>query len=123
MHPFPPTSELQFLVGLEVSQICLDPWSTQVRFSDGGQITVEGPFEHMDTEGRSHLHQIGNDQDTGPVFLRELIQKRIAMVQRDATRLTIAFDNGAILKLWSEAVPYESGQIYAPDGENAPIVF
>lgn len=45
------------------------------------------------------------------------------MVQRDATRLTIAFDNGAILKLWSEAIPYESGQIYPPNGEHAPIVF
>lgn len=123
MHPFPPTSELQFLVGFEVSQICLDPWSTQVRFSEGGQITVEGPFEHLDIQGRSHLHQTGDERDTGPIFLRELIQKRIAMVQRDATRLTIAFDNGAILKLWSEATPYESGQIFRPGGEHAPIVF
>ncbi|GGL14123.1 hypothetical protein [Caulobacter rhizosphaerae] len=123
MHPFPPTSELQFLVGLEISQICLDPWSTQVRFSDGGRITVEGPFEHLDAQGRPHLHQTGDEQDIGPIFLRDLLQKRVVMVQRDANRLTIAFDSGAILRLWSEAIPYESGQIHPPGREHEPIVF
>lgn len=59
MHPFPPAAELQFLVGLEVGQICLDPWSTQLRFADGGRIMIEGPFDHQDADGQVHAHQAG----------------------------------------------------------------
>jgi hypothetical protein len=114
---------LQFLVGLEVGQIRLDPWSIQVRFSDGGHITIEGPFEHVDTQGRSHMHQVRDEQDRGPVFLRELVQQRITMLQSEDTRLTVAFSNGAFLRLCSDTVPYESGQIYPPGREQNPIVF
>ena len=123
MHPFPPPAELQFLIGLEVGQICLDPWSTQVRFSEGGQLTIEGPFEHRDAQGNWHLHQAGDEQDLGPVFLRQLTQQRISMLQSDASRLTLAFGNGAVLRIWSEAMPSESGQIYPPDPGQNPIVF
>lgn len=122
MHPFPPASELQFLIGLEVGQICLDPWSTQIRFSDGGQITVTGRFEHVDAQGRSHAHQTGEEQDLGPVFFRDLIQHRIILVQSESSCLTLAFSNGAQLRIWSEVTPYEDGQIYPP-GEAKPIVF
>jgi hypothetical protein len=110
-------------VGLEIGQICLDPWSTQLRFSDGGQITIEGPFEHLDAKGRSHLHQAGDEQDLGPVFLRELVQQRITMLQSEPVRLTLAFGNGAILRISREEVPYEHGQIYPPDRQQSPIVF
>ena len=65
MKPFPPEGDLQFLVGLEVGQVCLDPWSTQLRFSDGGQITLEGPFEHCDVQGAWHAHQSDETQDLG----------------------------------------------------------
>ncbi|HEX3699242.1 MAG TPA: DUF6188 family protein [Phenylobacterium sp.] len=123
MHPFPPTTELQFLAGLEIGQICLDPWSTQIRFSDGGQITIEGPFEHVDAEGQPHLHQAGDDQDRGPVFLRDLIQQRITVVESEPARLTLSFANGARLRISSEAIPYESGQIYPPGRDDSPIVF
>jgi hypothetical protein len=42
MHCLPTAEELAFLVGLEVEQVCLDPWSTQFRFAEGGQITGNG---------------------------------------------------------------------------------
>lgn len=77
MKPFPPGDDLPFLVGLEVGQVCLDPWSTQLRFSDGGQLTLEGPFEHCDVKGTWHAHEPNDTQDLGPVHLRELIQQRI----------------------------------------------
>jgi hypothetical protein len=116
MHPFPPATELQFLVGLEVGQICLDPWSTQIRFTNGGQITVVGRLEHVDSQGRSHLHQANEDQERGPVYLRELIQQRITLLQREPSCLALAFTNGSVLRIWSEASPYEDGQIQAHGG-------
>ena len=116
MHPFPPASELQFLSGLEVGQICLDPWSTQFRFSDGGQITIEGPFEYLDTEGQTHFHQSADAQDRGPVHFRDLIQRRITSVESEPLRLTLGFDTGAKLSIMGEIGPYESGQISPPSG-------
>lgn len=123
MYPFPQASELQFLVGLEVGQICLDPWSAQFRFADGGQITVEGPFAHLDAEGHLHAHQTGESQDWGPVFFRDLIQQQISLLECEPRRLTLIFGNEAQLRLVSEKIPYESGQIYPPGREDQPIVF
>lgn len=123
MHPFPPASKLQFLIGLEVGQFALDPWTTQIRFSDGGQITLMGGFEHVDAQGRSHMHQADDERDRGPVFFRDLIQQRIIGLQREPLCLTLSFANGAILRIWSEQIPYESGQIYPPGQEASPIVF
>ena len=123
MRSFPPGADLQFLLGLEVGQICLDPWSTQVRFSDSGQITIEGPFEHLDAHGHLHLHQGQNQQDRGPVFLRDLIQQRITSLESEPSRLTLGFENGARLAILSEAAPFESGQISPPGGASTPIVF
>lgn len=123
MHAFPPASDLQFLIGLEVGQICLDPWSTQVRFSQGGRITIEGPFDHRDAKGALHAHQAGEGQDRGAVYLRDLIQQQITRVEREPRRLTLVFANGAVLQIASEDSPYESGQIYPPGREDQPIIF
>jgi hypothetical protein len=123
MHPFPPAAELQFLVGLEVGQICLDPWSTQLRFADGGRITIEGPFDHHDADGQVHAHQAGEGRDQGPVFFRDLIQQQIILVESEQRRLTLVFGNGARLGIVSEEIPYESGQIYPPGREDRPIIF
>ncbi|MFO0530372.1 hypothetical protein [Brevundimonas sp.] len=122
MHPFPPASELQFLIGLEVGQICLDPWSTQFRFSEGGQITIEGPFEYLDAVGKAHVHQAADDQDRGPVHFRDLIQRRITSVEVEPLRLMLGFENGAQLSIVSEIGRYENGQISPPSG-HALIVF
>jgi hypothetical protein len=103
--------------------VCLDPWSTQLRFSDGGQITLEGGYEHIDANRTTHTHQEGKEQDRGPVFLRDLIQKRIVEVRREDWLLTLIFENGAELRIKSEAGPYEGGQIYRPGGDRVPLVF
>lgn len=123
MHPFPPASDLQFLVGLEVGQICLDPWSTQLRFADGGRITIEGLFDHRDAQGQLHTHQTGEGQDQGAVFFRDLIQQQITALESEPRRLTLVFGNGARLRIVSEEIPYESGQIYPPGREDQPIIF
>lgn len=117
MHPFPPATDLEFLIGLEVGQICLDAWQTQVRFWDGGQITICGPFEHLDATGCWRRHQSEDARDIGPVFLRDLIQQRVTALEREAWRLTLTFDNGARLRIESEDIPYESGQIHPPSDE------
>ncbi len=123
MHPFPKADDLEFLVGLEVGQVCLDSWSTQLRFSGGGQITVEGDFEHVDAQGRSHIHQSGDEQNVGPVFLRDLIQQRVTELKVEPFSLTLSFSSGSTLLVRSDEGSYECGQIYPPDRPDSPIVF
>ncbi|MNI24109.1 hypothetical protein D3C73_777180 [compost metagenome] len=123
MHAFPPATDLQFLVGLEVGQICLDPWSTQLRFADGGRISIEGPFDHRDAQGQLHTHQTGEGQDHGAVFFRDLIQQQITFLESEPKRLTLVFGNGARLRIVSEKISYEGGQIYPPGREDEPIIF
>lgn len=101
----------------------LDPWSTQLRFADGGRITIEGPFDHWDEQGRVHTHQAGEQQDLGPVFFRDLIQQRITRLESEPARLTLVFENGARLLIGSEEIPYEGGQVYPPGREDQPIIF
>lgn len=123
MRAFPSAAELQFLVGLEVGQICLDPWSTQLLFADGGKITIEGPFEHLDSHGRIHRHQATEERDCGPVFFRDLIQEQVTLLEREPLCLTLVFGNGATLRIMSEEIPFESGQICPPGREDEPLVF
>jgi hypothetical protein len=123
MHPFPAPEDLQFLIGLEVGQVCLDPWSTQFHFSEGGQITIEGQFEHVDAQGRSHIHQSGDEQDVGPVFLRALTQQRVEALEVEPFNLTLRFSSGETLRVKSDEGPHEYGQIYPPGRPDKPIVF
>ena len=123
MHPFPASEDLQFLIGLEIGQVCLDPWSTQFRFSEGGQMSIEGQFEHVDVQGCSHIHQSGDKRDVGPVFLRALTQQRIEALEVGPLSLTLRFSSGATLRIQSDGGPYECGQIYPPGRPDNPIVF
>ena len=123
MHTFPPAEDLRFLIGMEISQICLDPWSTQLRFSQGGEITVEGKFEHLAADGSLWVHQSREKLDNGPVFLRALIQQSVDKIEVEPLMLTLHFRNGDILRIHSDEGTYECGQIYPPSRPGEPIVF
>lgn len=123
MNPFPAADRLQFLVGLEVEQICLDPWTIQLRLSGDGRITTDGELQHTDARGDMHIYNAGEERDMGPVYLRELVQERIAGFSVEPLRLTLSFSNGAALSILTEGGPYEWGQIYPPGQPNSPVVF
>ena len=123
MRPFPAAEDLRFLIGLEIDQVCLDPWSTQLRFSEGGQITIDGKFEHVGAHGSIWIHQSREQVDVGPVFLRALIQQRVENLTTEPFVLTLHFSNRDLLRIHSDLGPYECGQIYPPSRPDKPIVF
>ena len=98
----------------------MDPWSIQFRFADRGRISLESKFEHQDAKGAVHLHDC-QDRTPVAVYLRELLQQTISGVQAEPFCLTLRFDNGAILRIHSDAGPYECGQIH--DAGDRIIVF
>jgi hypothetical protein len=114
MHAFPPVSELQFLVGKELGQIALDPNSVQFRWSEGGRITVQWGFEHVDEDGATHSYDC-TSWSGPPLLLHRLIQKKISAIEALPLCLTLTFEGGQLLRLKSEHCPYECGIIQFTD--------
>jgi hypothetical protein len=114
MHPFPPASELQFLVGKELNQIGLAPHSVQFRWWEGGLITAQGEIEHVDEAGRVHAYDC-TAHIGPPLLLHRLIGKKITMLEVQPLCLTLAFEGGQLLRLKSEEGPWECGLIQFGD--------
>jgi hypothetical protein len=115
MHPFPPAEDLQFLVGDEIIQIALDPYSIQFRFARGSKITVEGKIEHIDANGLSHSYDC-MARSAEPLYLHQLLQHAISLVEVQSLSLSLTFANRVVLRIYSELGPYECGQIYTAQG-------
>lgn len=114
MHRFPSASELQFLVGKELSQIALDPNSVQFRWSEGGQITVNDKLEHVDESGTTYAYDCAAFAGP-PLLLHRLIMKKVAMIEVQPFCLTLAFEGGQRLRLGTEEGPWECGLIAFTD--------
>ena len=122
MHPFPPAADPQFLVGEEIGQIALDPWSLQFRFVNGGQITVQGRIVHVDARGEKHPHDC-QARTGAPLYLHQLLQHRITAVEAEPFCLSMTFEDGALLRIFSDKGPYECGSISPADTHRGLIVF
>jgi hypothetical protein len=92
-----------------LSQVAFDPNSVQFRWWDGGQITAQHDFEHVDDDGRTHLYECAAYAGP-PLFLHRLIQK-ILMLEAEPFCLTLMFEGGQMLRLKSEEGPWECGLI------------
>jgi hypothetical protein len=121
MHPFLPISDLQFLTGKELSQVRLDPYSLQFHFLDGTTIAVNRRIEHVDQAGQTHVHDC-QIQTGAALYLHQLLQRRIAMIEVEPYRLSLTFDGGAILRVLSDDGPYECGTISPGFGETPGII-
>lgn len=110
MHYFPPASELQFLVGKQVSQIALDPHSVQFRWDGGGQITAQWDLEHVDQDGSVHRYDCVA-HTAPPLALHRLLNASVSMIDVQPLCLTLEFDGGQLLRLFTEVGNYECGLI------------
>lgn len=115
MHRFPDASELQFLLGNELEQICLGQWQIQFNF-DFARVCVEGELEHLDRTGTVRRHNTDEDR-LAPVLLHHLFGQKISKVEVERFCLTLAFNGGDTLRIFSDEGAYECGQIYDKDGE------
>jgi hypothetical protein len=122
MHLFSSPALLQFLVGEELGQVCLDPFSLQFHFDSRRHITVEGRIEHVDEVGVVHTHdcQVRNG---APIYLHQLLQHKVASIDVQPLCLSLIFDSGAILRIFTDEGQYECGQIYQADMKDGLIVF
>lgn len=109
MHPFPPASSLQFIVGKQLDNILLGYWQFQFAF-DVGSIVVEGDVEHIDSQGMKHHHNSDDDR-LKPLFIHHLIGQKVMACAVEPFCLTLTFERDT-LRIYSDDGPYECGQIY-----------
>jgi hypothetical protein len=90
-------------------------------FGSQSRITVEGCIEHIDETGNSHRHQDSQVRTGEAIYLHQLIQRRITGIEVETFCLSMMFEGGAILRIYSDSGPYECGQIYPVN--LTPIIF
>jgi len=105
MHLFSSPDLLQFLVGKELGQVCLDPFSLQFHFDSRRHITVEGRIEHVDEAGVVHSHDC-QVRDGAAVYLHQLLQHKVASIDVQPLCLSLIFDSGAILRIFTDEGQY-----------------
>jgi hypothetical protein len=110
VYPFPRAAELQFLIGDRIGQIKLDPWSLQFHLVSGTEISVESRIEHVDEAGISHSHDC-QVRAGEAIYLHQLIERPITGIEVESLCLSLTFEGGAILRIYSNEGSYECGQI------------
>lgn len=121
MHPFPRASELQFLLGKDLELISLGYWQIQFFFGEC-HIAVQGDLEHVDSEGRFRRHN-SDETRLAPLCLHHLLGQAVREVTAEAYCLTLRFERGDLLRIFSDDGPYECGQIYPSSDPDTLIVF
>jgi hypothetical protein len=107
MHGFHDSGDFAFLRGLEVEQVCLGQYQTQILFHPQGRISMEGQYIHEITSENRQVIQPRSS--CGPNELYRLLGQSVtdAVVVSDST-LRLSFSNGEMLTLIDDTDQYES---------------
>lgn len=110
MQHFPPSDELQFLLGKEVASVRFEPSGVHFVWWEGGEIHAMRNFDHTDEQGMQH--QFGNGMwFDPPSLLHRLVQRKVAALDVNDNSLRLAFDDGQTLVFHAEAGNGEHGLI------------
>ena len=116
MHGFKNGTDFTVLKGLEVQQICLGLYETQIRFQPSAYISMEGRYIHQVADGREIL-QIRSS--CGPNELFRLLGESVTEVDVvSPDTLCLLFSNSDVLLLIDDSEQYESFVI----GSNSGVI-
>jgi hypothetical protein len=112
MRPFPPLTELPPLTGEEITQIWLDPFGIKFLFSSKAQLYVESQIEHIEADGTKWCYDC-QATAKAPIVLQRLLYQKITALSREDLCLTLTFEGGESLAIYSNLGQYEAGQLSA----------
>jgi len=78
-------------------------------------LVSENSIEHVEPSGQVWSYENEAFRDPA-ILLHHLISKAVTVVDREDLRMSLTFSDGAILRIFSEIGPYESGHIENPTG-------
>ena len=111
MYPFPPASDLQGFVGERLAQVLLDPFQVQFRFGNGRCLVAALRIEHIETSGTVWPYDCSASEGA-PLLLHRMLQRSVVRVTQEDLCLTLSFDDGSALRVFSDLGPYEAGQLW-----------
>ncbi len=120
MYKLPPGEDFSFLVGKEVSQLCIGLYDVQLHFLKDSPISIgvdPGPvrsFDHRTSHPRSSA--VGRMPAAAATLVSLLGTKIQRVVVEDTVTLAIYFDNNEELRIFDSSDCYESFTIGGPDG-------
>ena len=107
MHGFQDSTDFAFLRGLEVEQVCLGQYQTQIHFHPQSRISMEGQYIHEITSENRKIIQPRSS--CGPNELYRLLGECLTdAVVISASTLRLSFSNGDTLTLIDDTDQYES---------------
>ena len=109
LYPFPTAALLEGLIGKQVESVVLLCRSIRIWLEGGSYIHVESSFEHVDEAGQTHPVDV--DHWPAATYLHQLVLHRVSAIQSETSCLSFTFGNGALLRIFGNEGPYETGQI------------
>lgn len=125
MRPFPPISELAFLIGAKVESVAFGPYNVTLFFQGHSQITSEHIIEIVSPDERLDRYDV-TAQLGDPGIFDHITGKGIVKLDTEDLALSLTFEDGTKIRIYTAIGPYESGQIshQAPgDGSDLFFVF
>ena len=126
MYGIKATTDLSFLKGKTLCQVCFGPYDLQLNFAEGiTRISVQSTIGYGASDGTYAKRVIGKGpcmsevlEDTG--FLLRLLMKEIEEVHWTAEgTMTLTFAGGSQLQIYDDSQQFES---YTIENGNQPIV-
>jgi hypothetical protein len=109
MYPVPPESELRFLEGATVIQVCIGRNEAILRMHKDVTITIECAITFVERDGHESTYESSADAAT---MLVNLLDRQVTRVQRlDSAGIELVFQNSERLRLRDSSPGYESFQI------------
>ena len=120
---FPAQSELEFLVGKEVTRISFGTSSIYFAWWEGGGIDAMGYFDHIDCTGVCSEFGKSNWVDP-PSLLHRLLQHKIVSLKTSTETLELLFDDTQLLRFHAVPNLIENGLImFGNDLQAGYIIF
>jgi hypothetical protein len=107
MQPFPDRNELQFLIGLRISNVILQPYSIDFTFEDNSFLVVEHCLVHKFSEADFDTFDIQNGYISNR--LHSVVSKKIVGIKAETWALSLCLKDGQVLQIVSNPGPLESG--------------
>lgn len=114
MYGVPADLDLSFLLGAELTQICIGAYQLQFHFHPEGQLSVEGAWEFRGPSGSVIDRSAdGPAAERAPFELHRLLGRAVCATEVSAPSwLAVRFGGGFELRLFDGPEPYESIQIH-----------
>ena len=116
MTPFPPSDQVQFLLQGDawITQVIINSYGVSFVFANGCQVDASAAISYTDEHGVETIHD-REWFDERAIFFHRLLETPLHGVVTDGLAMTLTFEGGRRLIVYSDLQPYEAGAVLGPN--------